>query len=83
LRTSWKAVKRRLACDMGRAATASEVKDLRRAARELKEVVAKQAKSLPAIIRVPRSHRSWTDLAGAHTAAPLGKAIRYVMHRFR
>src|SRR6201982_3345966 len=35
--------KRRLAGDTARAATTSEVKDLRREARELKEVVAEQA----------------------------------------
>jgi transposase len=38
--------KRRLAGDTARAATTSEVKDLRREARELKEVVAEQALEL-------------------------------------
>jgi transposase len=38
--------KRRLAGDTARAATGSEVKDLRREARELKEVVAEQALEL-------------------------------------
>ena len=38
--------KRRLAGDTARAATSSEVKDLRREARELKEVVAEQALEL-------------------------------------
>ena len=38
--------KRRLAGDAARAATSSEVKDLRREARELKEVVAEQALEL-------------------------------------
>ena len=38
--------KRRLAGDMARAATSSEVKDLRRQAQELKEVVAEQALEL-------------------------------------
>ena len=36
--------KRRLAGDTARAATSSEVKDLRRQAQELKEVVAEQAR---------------------------------------
>jgi hypothetical protein len=38
--------KRRLAGDTARAATSSEVKDLRRQAQELKEVVAEQALEL-------------------------------------
>ena len=38
--------KRRLAGDTARAATTNEVKDLRREARELKEVVAEQALEL-------------------------------------
>lgn len=43
--------KRRLAGDTARAATSSEVKDLRRQAQELKEVVAEQA-PLPSELRI-------------------------------
>lgn len=40
---SWEAGKRRLAGDTARAANTDEVKDLRREARDLKEVVAEQS----------------------------------------
>ena len=45
-RSSWRAGKRRRAGDTARAATSSEVTDLRREARQLKEVVAEQALEL-------------------------------------
>ena len=45
-RSSLEAGKRRLAGDTARAATSSEVTDLRREARQLKEVVAEQALEL-------------------------------------
>ena len=45
-RSYWRAGKRRLVGDTARAATSGEVKDLRREARALKEVVAEQALEL-------------------------------------
>jgi len=49
--------KRRLAGDTARAATTSEVKDLRRETRELKEVVAEQALELR--LRKKKHDRGW------------------------
>lgn len=50
--------KRRLAGDTARAATTDEVKDLRREARDLKEVVAEQTLELPLL------KKSMTDDGG-------------------
>ena len=53
--------KRRLAGDTARAATSSEVKDLRRQAQELKEVVAEQALDLRLLKKTYGAPRSQVD----------------------
>ena len=68
--------KSRLAGDTARAATSSEVTDLRRAARQLKEVVAEQVLELRLLKKsrlaegetsneIPRPPRHWTSSAGS------------------
>jgi len=61
--------KRRLAGDTARAATSDEVKNLKRQAQELKEVVAEQALEL----RLPKDNRMICDLLlnTARTAFPI------------
>ena len=56
--------KQRLAGDTVRAATTDEVKDLRREARDLKEVVAEQTLELRLLTRCPLGEKSVTGYGG-------------------
>ncbi|WP_088635667.1 IS3 family transposase [Phaeobacter sp. 22II1-1F12B] len=68
--------KKRLAGDTARAATSSEVKDLRREARDLKEVVAEQALELRLLKK--KHDRGWGRRRMRYPAAEKLKIIRLV-----
>ena len=64
--------KRRLAGDTARAATSSEVKDLRRQAQDLKEVVAEQALELRLLKKSMIAALEFRDQYARASAGPKG-----------
>src|ERR1700742_1231493 len=72
--------KRRLAGDTARAATSSEVTDLRCEARALKEVVAEQVDEMMAALRPPTATRGLGGLIKAWPAGPRQTGLPLLRH---